>query len=105
MQIDFQSDTADVFGERVNLITTKSGHYALPITKHNQALNDTKNDFNNQTLTSSVKQILTSQHLDLTTEKKAIKLHKQFAHAPSPKLLKLVDSSGPEWAGDELLRK
>ena len=39
MQIDFQSDTAEVFGDRLNLITTKSGHYALPITQNTQLFN------------------------------------------------------------------
>ena len=42
-QTNFQSDTITTFGESVNLIVTKSKHYAAPITKSKRLINDISN--------------------------------------------------------------
>ena len=106
MQIDFQSDTAEILGQTVNLITTKSGHYALPLTIPRKLLNDAtvKNDYHNNLLTSTIQDILVCNEEEASAQKKAIKLHQQFAHPPSNKLLKLLESAGSPWNQDEDLK-
>ena len=39
---DFINDNAIVFGESVKLITTKSGHYTIPIPPYKTVLNNIK---------------------------------------------------------------
>ena len=40
MTFDFKNDNAIVFGESVKLITTKSGHYTIPISPYKTVLNN-----------------------------------------------------------------
>ena len=98
MTLNFEEDTIIAFGESVNLIVTKTGHYAVPITNNKRILNDVtnKNDTpNNVTLT-------------LINEKTprdiAIKLHRQFAHPTSQKLIKLLKSAGDQWKNNQELK-
>ena len=45
MTLDFKND-AIVFGESVKLITTKSGHYTIPISPYEAVLNNLKTGIN-----------------------------------------------------------
>ena len=38
MTLDFQRDNANAFEEEIPLITTSSGHYAMPMTKVKQVI-------------------------------------------------------------------
>ena len=40
MTLNFKNDNAIVFGESVKLITTKSGHYTIPILPYKTVLNN-----------------------------------------------------------------
>ena len=40
MKINFQNDTINAFGENIPLITTTSGHYAIPLTQAKQVTNN-----------------------------------------------------------------
>ena len=40
MTLNFKNDNAMVFGESVKLITTKSGHYTIPISAYKVVLNN-----------------------------------------------------------------
>ena len=40
VKINFQNDTINVFGESIPLITTTSGHYAIPLTSVKQAISN-----------------------------------------------------------------
>ena len=42
MKLNFENDTITAFGQPINLIATKSGHYPIPITNNKRALNDLK---------------------------------------------------------------
>ena len=97
MSIDFSNDTAQIFGQCVPLNVTRSGHYTVPLTSATQLLstldgNPGVNVTLSVTNTSSVRQ-------------QAVKIHKQFAHAPTTKLCKLLNSAGPQWASNEDLKK
>ena len=82
MNLDFGNETITVFGEKIPFITTTSGHYAIPITKPVHLANKLEKGFiSNITLASAYEK---SNH-DI-----ALKLHRQFAHAPAQKLLSLV---------------
>ena len=96
MKLNFENDTITAFGESINLIITKSGHYAVPITNPKRILNDinTSNE-NNITLTVT--------H-DKTNKDIAIKLHRQFAHPTSNKLIKLIESAGDKWKNNTELK-
>ena len=93
MNLNFEKDTVTVFGDDIKLRCTSSGHYSLPLTTHCQALDRDK----------SVSNILSSVNL---TNKHAIavKLHRQFAHPPVKRLLKLIDVSGEPWSNDDELK-
>ena len=96
MTIDFENDTAFIFGQKAKLIVTKSGHYALPISPYTQLLN---NLATNEMI-----------HITLTTQgekskfQMAIKLH-SFSHPPPEKLVKLLNSAGEQWRNDEDLKQ
>ena len=40
MKLNFQNDTISIFDENIPLIITSSGHYAIPITKAKQLINN-----------------------------------------------------------------
>ena len=84
MNLNFERDTVTVFGEDIKLRCTTSGHYSLPLTSSCQALDHGKPLSEN---------ILSCTNLD---DKIAVarKLHRQFAHPPVKRLLKLLDVSG-----------
>ena len=96
MTIDFENDIAKVFGKTINLNVTKSGHYTLPLTPATQFLVDYKIQ----------PRVHTTLVCNSSLSKKDIahKLHRQFAHAPSHKLLALIADAGHPWANDHELK-
>ena len=85
IKLDCTTDSAMILGKKVNLISTKAGHYGIqlsqkvihPENKMNIVLhvNDLKNSDMNE------------------KKKKALKLHRQLCHASKEKLVKLVKES------------
>ena len=75
MHLNFQSDTLHALGQTIKLIVTKNGHYAVPFTL-------------------PVSNITLNLENSLTKNGMACKLHRQFAHASSEKLFKLLKSAG-----------
>ena len=96
MNINFENDTATFLGEHVNLVTTNSGHLALPLTKNRRILNDIS-------IGEEMKVTLTSTQQKLTHEI-AVKLHRQFTHAQPNKLHNLLDSAGKPWSSNKELK-
>ena len=76
--LDFKNNTANMFGEDITLNFTTSGHYCIPLMKH--------------------KAKVFFSLSDATSEKEkrkiAMKLHKQFSHAPFHKIQQLVIDGG-----------
>ena len=103
-KINFSSDYAEILGEKVHLVTTKSGHYALPITMPRQLLQKAiqTNDYSN--VKNIVHTVLQTSSSTMDVKKLAVKLHKQFAHPPSSRLTKLVNSAGEPWSSNEALK-
>ena len=95
MKLNFRNDTAIVFGEKVKLKLTKSGHYTIPLTRPIQLLNEFESDEN-------YKFTLVLKHCP-DSKRQAKKLHLQFAHATSDKLSKLLKSAGLPWCNDKAL--
>ena len=84
-KLNFQDDTALILNQKVNLHATSSGHYMIPLTKKQNLLDKIQHNSNtNITLTCTSA---------MSTKEMAIKLHRQFAHPSSDKLIKLVKSS------------
>ena len=81
MTLDFKNDNALVFDESIQLIVTKSGHYARPITRYKTILNN---------VVIGVNKNVTVLATDTNKSKYdiALKLHRQFA-SPSPDRLTL----------------
>ena len=84
--LDFKTDRMEILDQSIKLLSTRSGHYSIPLTKfvlHDQL---------------STKVVLhTSAVGDMSVEqktKKALKLHRQFSHATKDKLCKLLKGSG-----------
>ena len=97
LKIDFGSDQLLAFGQEIPLLTTKSGLYALPLTKPKQLLTN----FNrNENLTPITLRVTDSK----TNVEIAKKLHRCFAHPSSDRLLRMVNAAGEEWANNENLK-
>ena len=85
--LDFETDTAEVLGNKVNLPCTSSSHYYLLLT--NLLLQDKPNSCASIVLhTWNLKKNLQSEKMG-----KAMKLHRQFLHESKGKLYKLVTES------------
>ena len=84
--LNFNDDSAQILGQKVKLYCTSSGHYCIPLS--NTMLYDGCD------MSSFV---LHAEGLASLTEnekyKKAVKLHKQFAHASKERLCRLVNES------------
>ena len=74
MKLDLESDTAEIFGTKIHLNCTSSGHYCVPII-------DEKEEVFNVDLTKVC---------DKEREKIFSKLHSQFGHASCLKLIDLL---------------
>ena len=102
MKLNFENDTITAFGQPINLIVTKSGQYTIPITNNKHILNDLNTTHQHITL------IFTNNKSDKDNNKSdkdiAMKLHRQFAHPTSNKLIKLINSAGQEWRNNENLK-
>ena len=94
MNLNFEKDTVTVFGDDIRLRCTSSGHYSLPLTAKCQALDENK----------PVSDILSSVNLD-DKQAIALKLHRQFAHPPVRRILKLIEMSGDPWQNDDKLKE
>ena len=96
MHLNFENDTSNAFNQDINLIVTKSGHYAIPLTVPRQLLHEFERN-------GSVNITLSAEH---SMPKTAIanKLHHQFAQPPPEKLLRLLNSAGNPWSKDEELK-
>ena len=95
MTIDFKNNQAIAFGEQIQLMNTKSGHYTILIRPYNTILNNITTGTNTAVLLKATNK---------TKAKIAQKIHRQFAHPSSNKLLKLLNSAGDPWKNDEKLK-
>ena len=96
MIVDFQSDTAKALGETVQLATTSSGHYTIPLTRPKQIITSMgKQDECKFILVSKVSE---------DNEYIAKKLHRQFAHPSLNQILSLINKAGPPWNKNEELK-
>ena len=71
MQLNFGIDTITAFGESVNLMVTRYGHYVVPITNFKRSINDI--------IDTKQKVTLTAQNCKFTRDN-AAKFHRQFTH-------------------------
>ena len=83
--LDFNHDSALMFGEQQTLIATKSGHYAIPLTP---AVDSMQTD---EQITLLNKVCKDENALD--TRKAAEKLHRQFGHCSAERLTRLIQTS------------
>ena len=95
MVLDFQSDTAKALGETVQLATTTSGHYTIPLTRPCQIITNIKKG-------EDCKFVLISKQEQSNTSI-AEKLHRQFAHPSLDKILSLVTKAGTPWCENKEL--
>ena len=89
-QINFAKDEVTMLGKTLNLQFIPSGHYSVPIRKPKQVILQNKHQPEVSVMFTRVSK---------TTEEKkkpAIKLHKQFAHPHSDRLMKLIKDGGIE---------
>ena len=85
MTLNFNNDTAEMFGKRIKLLCTTSGHYHVPISRPPPDR-------------GKLRHILFLNNIDKKGKveklKIATKLHKQFSHPSAKKLRDLVESAG-----------
>ncbi|XP_045105480.1 uncharacterized protein LOC123500989 [Portunus trituberculatus] len=84
MKIDLENDTAIIHGKTVDLSCTPSGHYYLPI-------RDKKETWK---ITQEI--MLTLGNDEKEKRKKIEKLHQQFGHPTSKRLIQLLKDAGVE---------
>lgn len=84
--INFKDDTVVMLGEKQKILVTQSGHYAIPLNSAREVLRDIE--------TSKDCKITLNVQSTGDTRKIASKLHSQFGHPPSSKLIKLLERAG-----------
>ena len=94
--IDFLNDKMMFNGEEVDLFETKSGHYCVPICNKRKLVSDYITDDKKPQLVLSVSEETLFGQDDNEIKKKAMKLHRQFSHAPGYKLKSLLKKAGFE---------
>ena len=97
MTLDFKNDDAIVFGQSVKLVTTKSGHYIIPIWPYKTVLNN---------LTAGISTNITLITIQTNKSKYEItlKLHRQFDHLLPERIIKLLNSAEDLWKDDDELK-
>ena len=97
MKINFQDDTIAILYENIPLLATSSGHYAIPITKAKQIINNFKRGSTNS-ITLALPEVKGNY-------KVALKLHRQFPHPTQEKLLKVINNVGHPWSTKNELKQ
>ena len=92
MIIDFKHDTAFFLNQKLPLSVTSTGHYILPITQYSLMLSQN---------VKSVNLTFTMATENKSKTEIALKLHRQFAHAPAPRIVKLLKSAQDPWCSDK----
>ena len=87
-QIDFEKDEVTILNQKLPLITSRSGHYCIPLTERKQIITRTQEGNSKITLMVSNKNL---NHLEIAT-----KLHSQFSHPSAKKLIALARSAKME---------
>ena len=95
MKINFQDDTITILDENIPLMTTSSGHYAIPIRK--QIINNFERGSTNS-ITLALSTVKGNYNV-------ALKLHQQFMHPTQDKLLKLINNAGHPWSTNNELKE
>ena len=98
MKINFQNDTINTFGGNIPLITTNSNHYTIPLTSAKQAINNINRE-NNSAITLTINNINEQSNQTI-----ALKLHQQFAHPSSERLIRLLNNAGTPWCNNTDLK-
>ena len=80
-RLNTAEDTVSMLGEEIKLIVTSTGHYAVPINRNRNLLEQEAN-IN-----------LQCTFPNMSHEQIALKLHRQFSHQPSERLIKLLEKS------------
>ena len=93
-EINFVTDKVKMFGQEQEVIITNSGHYAVALNNGGDILRSIDNKV-------GVKVNLYTEEVE--KKKIALKLHAQFAHAPTSKIAKLLERAG-RGDDEELLR-
>ena len=93
LKIDFVNDRTNIFGKDIHLHFTTSGHYAIPLNETNLNLKTSSVEDSN-----FVEVLLTIDKIEEKSKKEikyiAIKLHKQFGHPKSARLIDLIKTAG-----------
>lgn len=84
MKLNFESDSVEIGKKKIKLYTSSTGHYCLPLTLWDLDVLENNIILHTVDLNSLTKK---------EKEKKAMKLHRQFAHAPKERLVKLLKDS------------
>jgi len=82
MKLDLENDIAVIHGKEVKLRCTSSGHYCLPLRDEKEAWKKTEEI------------MLTLGLSDKEKKKKIEKLHQQFGHPTSKRLIQLLKDAG-----------
>ena len=92
-EIDFVNDRINIFGKDIHLHFTTCGHYAIPLNETNLHLKTSSVEDSN-----FVEVLLTIDNIEEKSKKEkkyiAIKLHKQFGHPKSARLIDLIKTAG-----------
>ena len=89
-KLNTETDEINMLGENIKLLNTSTGHYAIPLTPNKNLINHF-----NEIPSASVpdKIVLLSSKPHLSISEVATKLHRQFAHPPSDRLIRLLNRS------------
>ena len=97
MKINCQDDTITILDENIPLMATSRGHYAIPITKAKQIINNFERGSINS-ITLALFEVKDNYNV-------ALKLHRQFVHPTQEKPLKLINNAGHLWSTNNELKE
>ena len=90
--INFETDKVVIDGKQFDLATTTTGHYTLSLEKNSEK--------NPDAFVNIIQECIKTPNME--TKKKAVKLHKRFAHADYKRIMDLVRKAG---SSDPVLEK
>ena len=87
--IDIGKDHVMMFGQKVNIQTTSTGHYCVNIMRNDKERTDDENVV-----------LVIDNNMEISDKRNTLlKLHKQFGHASQEKLLNLLKTAGKNRSG------
>ena len=97
MKLDCYNNRAEIFGEDLMLKETSKGHWIIPLTSGVRFMDRFENGL--------VKSFTLAVYESGDDHKTAVRMHSNFAHPSSERLIRLINSADKKWSENDNLKK